>query len=303
MPSFRFRINPEWWDLPHCSAVLNGKIHERAYVVDQYRTTLSVKSVVSGAAFYRTRQGHFLIEEDSFLVLNEGQEYWLDISPRVKTETLCPFFEPGLVEDVSHCLVSSSDQQLDEIETRRAETGFYERLYPKTGEIGQRLARLHEGLRTSRRDTPWLEDELYGFAAALVRLGHGTHREVASFPGSRPSTRAELYRRLHQARDYMESCFAQPLSVAAIARVACLSPYHFQRMFRQAFGSTPMQFLQARRLRAACRLLATTERPITSVCFDVGFESPGSFSWLFRREFGLSPRDFRRQQSRLKIAR
>jgi AraC-like DNA-binding protein len=74
-------------------------------------------------------------------------------------------------------------------------------------------------------------------------------------------------------------------------------------MFRQAFGKTPMQFLQARRLRAACRLLATTNRPITSVGFDIGFESPGSFSWLFRREFGLSPRDFRRQKSHLKTAR
>ena len=141
-----------------------------------------------------------------------------------------------------------------------------------------------------------------GFAAALVRLGRGTHREVASFPGSRASTRAELYRRLHRARDYVESCFAQPLSVAAIARIACLSPYHFQRMFRQAFGHTPMQFLQARRLKAARRLLATTDRPITSICFDVGFDSLGSFSWLFRREFGLPPRNFRRQQSQTGFA-
>jgi AraC family transcriptional regulator len=303
MPSFRFRINPDWRELPRCSAILNGKIHERPYLVDQYRTTLSVKSVVAGAAFYRTRQGHYLIEEGSFLVLNEGQEYWLDISPRVKTETLCPFLEPGLIEHVSHCLMSSSDQQLDEIEAAGEETGFYERLYPKTGEIAKRLNRLHEGIRTHQQTTPWLEDELYGFAAALVRLGRGTYREVASFPGSRASTRAELYRRLHRARDYVESCFDQPLSVAAIARVACLSPYHFQRMFRQAFGKTPMQFLQARRLRAARRLLATTDRPITSICFDVGFESLGSFSWLFRREFGLSPRDFRRQQSHLKTAR
>ena len=77
------------------------------------------------------------------------------------------------------------------------------------------------------------------------------------------------------------------------ARVAGLSPYHFHRMFKRAFGETPMQCLQARRLDAARRLLSSSDRPVTLICFDVGFESLGSFSWLFRRRFGLSPRRFR----------
>lgn len=304
MSSFQFRLTPDWREVPYCSAVMNGHIYDRRYQVDQYRTTLSVKSVVQGAARYRTPQGCYLIEEDAFLILNEGQEYALDIAPGPRTETLCPFLEPGLVEHVAHCLQRTSEQQLDGVDDAAQPVGFYERLYPKTGELAQRLARLHQGLRTQPRSTSWLEDELYGFAAALVRLGLGTRREVASFPGSRASTRAELYRRLYRARDYIDSCFAQPLTVAVIARVACLSPYHFQRMFRQAFSSTPMQFLQARRLRAARRLLADTDRPITAICFDVGFESLGSFSWLFRREFGLSPRAFRLcQTSPMKTAR
>jgi len=75
--------------------------------------------------------------------------------------------------------------------------------------------------------------------------------------------------------------------------VAALSPFHFQRMFKQAFGRTPMQVLQTARLEAARRLLAHTGDDITSICFAVGFESLGSFSWLFRRRFGISPRAFR----------
>ena len=54
-----------------------------------------------------------------------------------------------------------------------------------------------------------------------------------------------------------------------------------------------MQFLQRRRLEAACRLLSATELPVTAVCLAVGFESLGAFSWLFRRRLGVSPRDFR----------
>jgi AraC-like DNA-binding protein len=103
----------------------------------------------------------------------------------------------------------------------------------------------------------------------------------------------ELYRRLYRGRDFLLSCYDQPLTVAAAARVAGVSPFHFQRMFKLAFGRTPMQFLQETRLAAARRLLARTGDDITAICLAVGFESLGSFSWLFRKRFGVSPRAFR----------
>ncbi len=76
--------------------------------------------------------------------------------------------------------------------------------------------------------------------------------------------------------------------------MARLSPYHFHRAFKRAFGETPMRRLQGRRLLAAQKLLVTTDKPVTSVCLEAGFESLGSFSWLFRKRFGASPREFRR---------
>jgi AraC-like DNA-binding protein len=69
-------------------------------------------------------------------------------------------------------------------------------------------------------------------------------------------------------------------------------------MFKLAFGRTPMQFLQDTRLRAARCKLETTGDDVTSICFAVGFESPGSFSWLFRKRFGVSPRAFRAGENR-----
>jgi AraC-like DNA-binding protein len=117
--------------------------------------------------------------------------------------------------------------------------------------------------------------------------------EAQTFPGLRPATRMELYRRLYRGRDFLLSCYDQPLTVAAAARVAGLSAFHFQRMFKLAFGQTPMQFLQETRLTAARRLLDHTGDDVTAICFAVGFESPGSFSWLFRKRFGVSPRGFR----------
>ena len=117
----------------------------------------------------------------------------------------------------------------------------------------------------------------------------------------RPGTRAELYRRLYRGRDFLLSCYDQPLSVAAVARVAALSPFHFQRMFKLAFQRTPMRFLQETRLEAARGMLVRTGDDITSVCLAVGFESLGSFSWLFRKRFGVSPRAFRAQNENRRI--
>jgi AraC-like DNA-binding protein len=285
MADFQFRLNPRAPELPHCSAVLNGR--GTRYEVVGYRTTLSLKSVVRGAARYHTPQGHYLLTPDSFLILNDGQRYSLEFEGGGgETETLCPFFQRGFLEQASAA-------DLDDIDPPTPALDFCERLYPKTGAVAHALGDLHAGLRGPHPSTPWLEDGMYALAQSLAGLRLQVRTEAQSFPGLRPATRMELYRRLYRGRDFLMSCYDQPLTVSAAARVATLSPFHFQRMFKLAFGQTPMQFLQQTRLEAARRLLAHTADGITTICFAVGFESPGSFSWLFRKRFGVSPRGFR----------
>jgi AraC-like DNA-binding protein len=107
--------------------------------------------------------------------------------------------------------------------------------------------------------------------------------------------RDPVARRLEVARRFLEANLEEPLTLEDIARRACLSKYHFLRVFKDAFDDTPLRYLRRRRLEAAERLLTRTELPVTAVCFRVGFESLGSFSSLFRRHAGLSPIEFRRR--------
>ncbi len=92
----------------------------------------------------------------------------------------------------------------------------------------------------------------------------------------------------------MESNLEERLTLPQIAGVAFLSTHHFLRLFKQAFGRTPHQFLTHRRIERAKQLLRRTEKPVTEICRDIGFESLGSFSHLFRRETGVSPTAYRR---------
>jgi AraC family transcriptional regulator len=103
-----------------------------------------------------------------------------------------------------------------------------------------------------------------------------------------------LYRRVHSGKQMMDELLGQALTLDDIARSACLSPFHFHRVFKAVFHETPHEYLRRRRLERAARLLRETEDSVTEICLDSGFESPGSFSTLFRARFGASPREFRR---------
>src|SRR5436190_20223068 len=103
----------------------------------------------------------------------------------------------------------------------------------------------------------------------------------------------ESNRRLLRARDAMDRTYAQPLDVAALARIACVSEAHFIRTFRATFGETPHRYLQRRRVERAMFMLRESERSVTEICFDVGFTSLGSFSRTFREIVGQSPSEYR----------
>src|SRR5213595_3147486 len=96
-------------------------------------------------------------------------------------------------------------------------------------------------------------------------------------------------RRLLRARDAMDSTYAQPLDVASLAEIACVSEAHFIRSFRTTFGETPHRYLQRRRVERAMFLLRETDRSITDICLDVGFNSLGTFSRTFSEIVGETP--------------
>ena len=99
--------------------------------------------------------------------------------------------------------------------------------------------------------------------------------------------------RLRRARDLMDREYAEPLDVPALARVALMSPGHFSRSFRAAYGETPYGYLMTRRIERAKVLLRRGDLSVTEVCFAVGCTSLGSFSSRFTELVGESPSAYR----------
>ena len=100
---------------------------------------------------------------------------------------------------------------------------------------------------------------------------------------------------LERAMAHVEANSFEPLTLAALAAVAGLSPYHFARQFNARFGLAPMAFVRARRLGLAAGALAGPAPPaLTDLAFDAGFESQEGFTRAFKRAFGVSPGRYRR---------
>jgi AraC-like DNA-binding protein len=93
----------------------------------------------------------------------------------------------------------------------------------------------------------------------------------------------------------MDRTFAKPLRIRRLARIAQVSEAHFIRTFRSTFGEAPHRYLQRRRVERAMFLLRTTDRSITDICFDVGFNSLGTFSRTFHDIVGETPTAFRQR--------
>ncbi|MDT4958122.1 MAG: hypothetical protein QOD31_1921 [Pseudonocardiales bacterium] len=106
-------------------------------------------------------------------------------------------------------------------------------------------------------------------------------------------TQLPIARHLLRAKDLADARYADQLDVTALARAAGLSPAHFSRAFRKAFGDSPHAYLLTRRLERAAALLRNTDNSVADICIAVGLTSIGSFTTSFKRMFGTTPTAYR----------
>jgi AraC family transcriptional regulator len=94
-------------------------------------------------------------------------------------------------------------------------------------------------------------------------------------------------------RDYVEAQPDQSLSLTTLAEIACLSPYHFSRSFKQAVGVGIQRYVMERRIERAKTLMRRTRQPLVSIALEVGFTDQRHLTAIFRRETGMTPGRFR----------
>lgn len=136
--------------------------------------------------------------------------------------------------------------------------------------------------------------DLYAQAARELMIAHLLVR-YAGMPAP-PETKVQ--ERLRRADDFMRAHLESPLTLQGIAECIGLSRFHTLRLFKSAYGETPIKRLTRLRMERAQGLLGQDGDSVTEIAFRCGYDNPGHFASAFRRHTGITPTEFRRRRSR-----
>lgn len=275
---------------PNAFILLEG----REFYYPEHTSPLAIMCNFGGAGEYILRKQRYIVDDSSYLILNDGQRFTNIIRSEHSMETFHVWFHPAFAERVLRDLVTPSDRLLDDPDVpTRQPVLFFEKTYPHDSVLSPMMMNIRSVIQQNRVTPDWEEEQYHLLLERMLHVHRGIAQEVDRIPGVRRSTRVEIYRRLHEAKDFIDGNFEQKLTLDSIAGIAFMSSHHFLRLFRHVFGITPHQYLTQRRLERACRLLSESSLSIAEICRRVGFTSHGSFSWMFRRRMDRSPEQYR----------
>jgi len=238
------------------------------------------------------------VDDDSFLILNNGRVCTTQIDAPQPVESFAIYFGPPLVEHTYGAMTLSIEKALergDAVVERSAE--FLESLQPHDKLVSPvlRFIRLH--VLRGVDDEAWYDEQLNFLLERMLAHRDGLIERIDALELIRTSTRREIFRRISLATDYLHSNYRQPIDLESLGKAACLSKYHFLRLFTRVHGITPHQYLQRKRAKTALRLLQTTPLDVCEIASSVGFAQRHALLRQMRRWTGLSPREIRRAES------
>jgi AraC-like DNA-binding protein len=278
------------WGHEHCFVLAASRHIE----FPPYTQRLSVKTVCHGAEHYDIDDRTVLIDEDSYLIINDGRTYASRIAAERAVTTFSVFFAPGFAEGIAGDILSRVRDPLvaDAAVELRAPT-FSEHLRPHDRLVTPVLRRIRDRVQHGERDEGWYEEQLVLLLEALVKSQFRTQSDIIRLPFRRPATRREVFRRIARATDYLHGNFRRDIGLDELAREARLSKYHFIKLFEAVHGRTPCAFLRRKRASAAVRLLETTRLPLAEVASLAGFTSRSTMYREVCRIAGTSGRRIR----------
>jgi AraC family transcriptional regulator len=148
---------------------------------------------------------------------------------------------------------------------------------------------LRSELRSQSAPSVAFLESLAGVIAIhLARNNYGSRPALRAGPGLAPD-------KLQRVLAFIEQHLAEPVRIERLAAAVHMSPFHFARLFKQATGQPPHAYLTARRVERAKELLSDACLPLIHVAANVGFQTQGHFTEVFRRHAGMTPRHFRLQ--------
>lgn len=261
----------------------------RASYRPDIKGTLSIFSNIKGDSYCSVDGRKLLVDEDVYFISNKDQEYTLQIEAQNKpAETFNIHFSTQLLDEYLYGLAYDDDYLLENNQGA-VRLQFYNKLYRKDERFHQIIRTLHRKGNNGEL-TDMMTEELL---SSMLHQQELIRKDIASVDNIKVATREEIYSRLTTAVDYIYSYYSKDIKLDELAMVACMSKFHFLRLFKQVYSATPHQYITAVRLNKAARLLRSTSLGITEICWLVGYDEAGSFGRAFQQYHGCRPQYYR----------
>jgi AraC-like DNA-binding protein len=268
------------WGRENC--LVFGRSRHAEY--GQHTQRLSIKIASGGRERYFVGARSIAVDDDNYLILNDGRTYGSLIRAERAVESFSIFFRPGLLEEVLGELSLAPRCVLDRTDTARVSlVEFDERLIPHDRTVTPVMRYIRHHLLAGVDDEQWYDEQLHVLAERLLVAQRRIAGDALRIDSVRASTRREILRRLGLAADLVNSSYERDIGLADMAAAACMSRYHFLRLFRQVHGLTPIEFLYRKRMQAAERLVARGDLCMQEIASSVGFGSRATFYRQWQR--------------------
>ncbi len=259
---------------------------------DDIKGTLTIFSNIAGQAYYGADNQRERVGEDTYFISNEHQLYSIDI--RRQTETFNIHFSTAMLHELLPTLIQSTESLLDNVDTSATPPyHFYNRQYWKDHYFRKTVSILQSGYSSGRVDGLMTEELLAGLLQHILSVQNDSFKRIDTLPVVKKATRDEVQARLSKAVDYIYQQYHSAISLDELATVACMSKFHFLRMFKQVQGHTPYQFIAEVRLDKAQQLLSDSELTVTDIALLVGYEDVATFCRAFKRRNNRWPMSYR----------
>jgi AraC family transcriptional regulator len=258
---------------------------------DNIRGPLSLFMNLSGESVVTTGKRRVTVPEDFFFVTNPDQYYTLEIDRRHTAKTFNIHFGDYFADQVLRAFSSPEAHLLDHpFECPHERLEFHNRLHHRSAALNRVVAEISQAFEPP---SLWLEEKLAEVVCLLLSEEKKLLSLRAGLPVLKSSTRAEILRRLLQVTDYIHTHLDKDISLEQLSRIACLSKFHFLRLFKVAFQATPYQFINNERIRRAKKMMQHTRLEVQDIARTLGYENASAFSRMFFKQVGVYPTQLR----------
>jgi len=273
---------------------LYSETTSEAFYSDE-QSDFSIRMVTRGNEEYRLHNKTINVFPGYFLVLNDGTSYQRKIYTDELSNTFSVQFSKKFLADYNRSLVCDDTALMDmPFDNANKPPVFYETLYPFKNDLMFNLLHLKDHFDKKVNNELLINEYLYH---SLLLFYQVHHKEVLTKSRGlnfvKPCTRKELFKRLNNVKDYMISNSNQAISIEELSKVACLSECHLYKLFKELYHCSPHQYLQKVRLNRAKSLLNDSNYPINEIVGMIGFENSSSFIRLFKKNFAVTPQNYR----------